>query len=101
MAKQFSPGVISANDLISGAVIYLAANDTWVDRLEDAELITAPERAEARLTRAEAEPEIAVGAYLAPAVASPEGPKPAHFRETFRAAGPSAPARKSWGQPNV
>ena len=97
MAKRFQPGVISANDLISGKVIYLAANDNWVERLEEGELITDEARAEARLELALGQPEIAVGAYVAPAEATETGIRPAHFREDFRATGPSAPARKSWG----
>lgn len=101
MAKQFKPGVISANDLITGDVIYLAANGDWVKSPAKAELIQDAETAEARLTQAESQPEIAVGAYVAPAEAGANGPVPAHFRETFRASGPSAPARKSWGQAHV
>lgn len=96
MAKRFQPGIVSANDLLSGAVIYLAADDSWVATMAEAEFITDPERAEARLTLAERQPEIAVGPYLAPADNTPAGPVPNHFRERFRAAGPSAPARKSW-----
>ena len=97
MAKRFQPGIVSANDLISGAVIYLAKSGEWVARPEAGELITDPARAEERLTLAERQPEIAVGPYIAPANDTPEGPRPAHFREDFRAQGPSAPARKSWG----
>lgn len=97
MARRFQPGVISANDLLSGAVIYLAADDTWVTEMAGAEYLTDAARAEARLTHAEGQPEIAVGPYLAPADAGAAGPVPNHFRETFRAQGPSAPARRSWG----
>jgi hypothetical protein len=101
MAKRFQPGIVSANDLLSGAVIYLAADGKWVSSMSEAEFITEPERAEERLTLAESQPEIAVGAYLAPADNTDAGPVPNHFRESFRAAGPSAPARKSWGQANA
>ena len=38
-----------------------------------------------------------VAVLFAPADNSDNGPVPNHFRESFRAAGPSAPARKSWG----
>lgn len=98
MAKPFKPGLVSANHLVTGAVIYLSADDRWVDRPERAELITDPDRAQARLAWAEAQADIAVGPYLAPAEAGPSGPRPAHFRETFRAQGPSQAARVSWGQ---
>jgi hypothetical protein len=97
MAKAFRPGLVSANDLITGAVIYLAADGRWVNRPEQADLIADEAEAARRLALAEAAPGIAVGPYLAPAEASPDGPRPAHIREHFRAAGPSAPARASWG----
>jgi hypothetical protein len=97
MAKRFQPGIVSANDLLSGAVIYLAADGKWVSTMSGAEFITDEERAAERLSLAESQPEIAVGPYLAPADNSDKGPVPNHFRESFRAAGPSAPARKSWG----
>lgn len=101
MAKRFQPGIVSANDLLSGAVIYLAADGTWVSTMSKAEFITDAERADERLALAETQPEIAVGAYLAPADDSEAGPVPNHFRESFRAKGPSAPARKSWGHANA
>lgn len=89
MAKAFKPGVISANDLFDGRVIYLSAAGAWVDHLHQAELITEAERAETRLAEALAQSDRAVGAYLAPAKAGANGPEPAHFREGFRANGPS------------
>ncbi len=98
MAKRFQPGIVSANDLLSGAVIYLAADGTWVSSMAKAEFITDEARAEERLTLADAQPEIAVGPHIAPADNTDAGPVPNHFRETFRAQGPSAPARKSWGE---
>lgn len=98
MAKRFQPGIVSANDLLSGAVIYLAKDGTWVSSMAKAEFITDEARAAARLALAEGQPEIAVGPYLAPADDTDAGPVPNHFRESFRAQGPSAPARKSWGQ---
>lgn len=101
MAKPFQPGLISANDLTTGAVIYRTAEGTWALRPEQGELITDPAVAEARLAAANAEPDIAVGPYLAPAKAGEAGPQPAHFRETFRATGPSAAARVSWGHGNA
>lgn len=89
MAKQFQPAVISANDLFDGRVIYLDANGAWVEHLHQAELIHDEERAQSRLALALAQSERAVGAYLAPAQPGEDGPRPAHFRESFRARGPS------------
>ena len=97
MAKAFHPGLVSANHLATGRVIYRAASGAWVAEPGRAEFIADPETAEARLAAAAAEPQIAVGPYLAPARVGEAGPVPAHFREAFRAAGPSAPARVSWG----
>lgn len=90
MKRRFSPKVVTANDLIEGDVIYLAADHSWTRSLEDAALFTDPSLADAALDRADRQPEIAVGPYLADAVAGPDGrPQPAHFRETFRAQGPT------------
>jgi len=97
MAKPFHPGLVSANHLATGRVIYRAASGAWVARPTEAEFIADPDTARARLAAAQAEPQIAVGPYLAPALPGDDGPVPAHFREDFRACGPSAPARVSWG----
>jgi len=93
MARPFRPGIVTANDLTSGRVIYLAADGQWVTRREAAERLADPARAAERLALAEAQPGRAVGPYLAPA----EPGVPGALREAFRAAGPSAPARISWG----
>lgn len=90
MKRKFSPSVVTANDLIEGDVIYMTAEKGWTRRLDEARLLTDAETAEAYLRAAEDQPEIAVGPYLAEAVAGPDGrPQPAHFRETFRANGPT------------
>ena len=92
MARPFRPGYVTANELRSGAVIYLAADGTWVARPQEAEVIGEAARAEARLALAASQPLVAVGPYLAPA----ETNVPGALREAFRAHGPSAPARRSW-----
>lgn len=89
MSKRFEPVVVSANDLFDGRVIYLAADGSWVDFIDQSELIDTPERAEERLALANSQQSRLVGAYLAPAKAGENGPQPAHFREAFRATGPS------------
>lgn len=93
MARPFRPGYVTANDLVSGRVIYLATDGAWVTRREEAERIEDQDRAAARLALAETQPGRAVGPYLAPA----ETGVPGSLREAFRAGGPSAPARVSWG----
>lgn len=89
MSKRFEPVVVSANDLFDGRVIYLASDGAWVDHLNQAELIDTPERADERLALANTQQSRLVGAYLAPARPGENGPEPAHFREAFRATGPS------------
>lgn len=89
MARAFTPKVVTANELISGDVVYLSATGAWVQSHADAELITDEARAAIRLQLAETQIGQIVGAYLADATASDTGPKPVHFREEFRAVGPS------------
>lgn len=89
MPKAFTPKVITANALIEGDVIYLAANDTWVRRLSEAEVLTDEAVAQLRLLDAESRTGEAVGVYLAEVALDDAGPRPTHFREDFRATGPS------------
>ena len=53
------------------------------------ELIEDEAHATIRLLDAERKGDTIVGAYLADAKAGPQGPEPVHFRESFRARGPS------------
>ena len=89
MARAFTPKVVTANDLLEGDVIYLMADDSWTRTLGEAELITDEAHAQLRLLDAERQALSIVGAYLADAVAGPNGPEPTHFREDFRRTGPS------------
>ena len=89
MARAFTPKVITANALIEGDVIYLAADDSWTRNLCMAELITDEAHAQLRLLDAERRSNEAVGVYLADAVPGGNGPEPTHFREDFRRKGPS------------
>ncbi len=89
MARTFTPKVVTGNALIEGDVIYQTADDGWTRDLAEAELLTDEAHANLRLLIAEGQPEEIVGAYLADAVASDDGPEPTHFREDFRRTGPS------------
>ncbi|MFP4328095.1 MAG: DUF2849 domain-containing protein [Paracoccaceae bacterium] len=89
MSTRFAPSVVTANALIEGDVIYLAADDSWTRRLDEAEVLTDEAHAQLRLLEAERRAREAVGVYLAPVRPGPDGPRPAHFREAFRARGPS------------
>ncbi len=89
MARAFTPKVVTANDLLEGDVIYLAANDSWTRDHAEAELIEDEAHAQLRLLEAQQQALTIVGAYLADAKAGPNGPEPTHFREDFRRKGPS------------
>lgn len=89
MSRRFTPKIVTANDLIEGDVIYLTADDRWSRRHVDAELIEDEAHAQLRLLHAEAQRDRIVGAYLADARQGAAGPEPVHFREAFRATGPS------------
>ncbi|WP_425098376.1 DUF2849 domain-containing protein [Tropicibacter sp. S64] len=89
MARAFTPKVITANALIEGDVIYLAANDNWTRELSEAELLTDEAHAQLRLVEASLRHAEAVGVYLADVKAGNTGPEPVHFREDFRRTGPS------------
>ncbi|MAE91645.1 DUF2849 domain-containing protein [Salipiger bermudensis] len=89
MPKAFTPKVVTANALLEGDVIYLASDDRWVRRLDEAEIITDEAIAQLRLLDAQARASEAVGVYLADMAPTEDGPQPTHFREEFRATGPS------------
>lgn len=89
MARQFTPKIVTANALLEGDVVYLTADDRWSRHLSEAELIEDEAHAQLRLLKAEAQKQVVVGVYLADAKAGPDGPEPVHFREAFRAKGPS------------
>lgn len=89
MSRPYSPKVVTASDLLEGDVIYLTAHDLWTRHLAEAELIEDEAHAQLRLLLAESQPNRVVGAYLAEVKPGPHGPEPIHFREAFRATGPS------------
>lgn len=86
MSRAFTPKVLTANHLLEGDVVYLSARDEWVRDLAAAEILTDEADAQIRLIEAEQQVNVVVGVYLAEV--SQTG-KPAHFREAFRATGPS------------
>ncbi len=88
MSRQFSPKVVTANALIEGDVIYQTATG-WTRVLAEAEVLTDEADADLRLIEASQQTDTVVGAYLADVTPTAAGPKPAHFREEFRARGPS------------
>lgn len=89
MPRPFTPKMITANALRSGHVVYLTANNAWSVHCADAELITNEAHAQIRLLFAEQQTEQVIGAYMADARQGKNGVEPVHFREQFRARGPS------------
>lgn len=88
MPKAFTPKVVTANHLLAGDVIYQTATG-WTRRLEQAEVLTDEADADLRMIEASQQTDTVVGVYLADVVLVDGVPAPAHFRETFRATGPS------------
>ncbi|MBT8458461.1 MAG: DUF2849 domain-containing protein [Boseongicola sp.] len=89
MSRPFTPKVLTANDLIEGDAVWLTADETWSRDMADAELLEDEAVAQERLIFSLTQSDVVVGAYLVDAEASPAGPVPVHFRETFRTRGPS------------
>ncbi|MGB3244394.1 MAG: DUF2849 domain-containing protein [Sulfitobacter sp.] len=88
MPKPFTPKIVTANALLEGDVIYLTATG-WSRDLADAEILTDEADADLRLIEASAQTSHVVGAYLADVTVRNGSPFPTHFREDFRAKGPS------------
>lgn len=89
MPRAFTPKVVTANALLEGDVIYQTADNRWTRELSEAEILREEDVAARRLTLAEQQAGTVVGAYLADVKIGADGPEPAHFREAFRATGPS------------
>ncbi|SDJ49010.1 DUF2849 domain-containing protein [Aliiruegeria lutimaris] len=89
MPRPFTPKIITANALLEGDVVYFTENGSWSRNMSEAELLEDEAHATIRLIDAEQQGHIIVGAYLADAKSGPKGPEPVHFRESFRARGPS------------
>jgi hypothetical protein len=88
MPKPFTPKVVTANALLEGDVIYQTATG-WTRSLAEAEVLTDEADAALRLIEATAQTGSVVGVYLADITMENGTPTPSHFREDFRARGPS------------
>ena len=88
MPKPFTPKIITANALLEGDVVYLRGDD-WTRDLSEAEILTDEADADLRLIEASAQSNKVVGVYLADVKIQNGIPHPTHFREDFRATGPS------------
>lgn len=89
MVKDFHPKIVSANDLLSGDVVYLDATGAWTRALRDAAVARTPDAAD-ELEAASHQPDKVVGPYLLDVRIDDRGwPVPSHFREKFRDRGPT------------
>lgn len=86
---RFTPKTVTGNDLRLGDAVWLTEDDRWTRHHLEAELIEDEAHAQLRLLHAQRQAHVVVGAYLADARRGPNGPEPVHFREEFRARGPS------------
>jgi len=84
------PHIITANDLISGEVVYLTKSGTWARHHRKALVFLDAYLCAKPLAKIERTDATIVGPYII-AVKSANGKpaEPAHFREVFRATGPS------------
>ena len=90
MARAFRPCVLTANDLLAGDVVYLARDGVWTRRLGGARLFEDEEEANRCLAEAQMREDVVIGPYLADVSPGGDaGPQAAHFREAFRATGPT------------
>ncbi len=81
---------ITANDLISGEVVYLTERGAWSRHFADATVFLEADLCANQLAKIERSEPMIVGPYaVAVKAAQDQFAMPAHFREAFRATGPS------------
>lgn len=90
MAKS-SHQIMTANRLSDGAVVYLDAQERWVENLAGADVAATVEEAETLTNRAEhaVSARLVVGPYLLPVAPDEPRAKPLSQREHIRAMGPT------------
>ncbi|MBL1437488.1 MAG: DUF2849 domain-containing protein [Rhodobacteraceae bacterium] len=90
MPKKQLPQIISANDLLSGEVVYLTKTGAWSRDHSNATVFEHADLPTKQLERLNRTDTSIVGTYLTVVeLGGDHTPLPAHFREAFRASGPS------------
>ena len=89
MAKVHAPVVISANCLMTGAVLYWGSDGRWRKDLAGAQLYDDLDAA-AVAVAAVTDPAAVIGVDLVPVRVRNEVVAPRHYREAIRANGPGA-----------
>jgi len=93
------PQVVTANDLLTGDVVYLTAASSWSRRIAEAAVVANAEAGAALLATAEAQAKanVVVAPYLIPVLISGDArsipPRPIQYREIIRAEGPTTESR--------
>jgi hypothetical protein len=85
------PQVVTANDLLSGDVVYLTRSAGWSRRIAEASVVENAQAGAALLAAAEAQAKanVVVAPYLIPVDATVTPPRPVQYREIIRAEGPT------------
>ena len=89
MAKLQAPVVISANCLLTGAVVYWGPDAQWCTDFAGARVYDDLDAA-AVAAAAVVDSAAVIGADLVPVRVSSEAVEPRHYREAIRATGPGA-----------
>jgi len=88
MAAIKLPVVITANDLLSGEAVYWHPSGIWSTDLTGSKVFESLEQAQASLQQVVSDA-VVIGAYLAEVVEEGNRLVSRHYREGFRARGPS------------
>ncbi len=86
--KTFGPHIVSANDLLTGAVVVWTGS-SWSTDAHAARVYLEPDEQQRALALAEADSNRVVGAYLVAVAAQPGRAAPVRLREQIRVAGPT------------
>jgi hypothetical protein len=89
VSKRFVPKIVSANDLLTGDVVWLGRDGLWTRDLARAAVAEDAETADRLLAEAAGRAHEVVGPFLADVALDGPEPRPLHFREVFRTRGPS------------
>lgn len=90
-SKSFARSAVTANRLLDGFVIYLAADGRWSERLDEAAVAASEAELAALQNAAERDARAGrvIGPYVFEVEAGPLGALPVGRRETLRTLGPS------------